>query len=316
MIVFFIRSYNDIDHMVPIIFRLALAGEAVGVFCQNPGYDIAGDFRLRYLCDRFANIVVRYVHEAHFLATSLLPFDEEWVGQWLKRLKAAVLVFDAVIAPTQFFTGSLLQAARDLHIPTVGIVPGVPLFAGDYIPAAELYQQEVLTEFDYTIVPHAGAAAYRELQGVEPERIAVLGSPRFCPEWQQVLYSIVESVEPPTPAVGDRLRVVYMERGADLHGAFREVIGDTLQRLSRLYCIQLVVKPHPRTNCFQMEAMTDTAMVISRDNSSNLIRWADVVIGTNTSILIEVLQRDKVLLYPKYFHLHEYHFLLPHQLET
>lgn len=356
MIVFFIHSFNDIDHLTPIVYRLACEGETVRVLCQDPEYDITKDFRLRHLTSQFTNVTVQYVYEAHvpkalhrlivfaqgmrgdsmksvidslfllrlksfFQELFGLAFQkyvwkrsqwnkflrkrwygEHWALQCLERLQASVVVFDYAIAEEQFITTSLLQAAGRLGIPSVGVAPGVPIFAQDYLPEHEFFAKEVETSFDYNTVPHTGAAAFRIRHGVDASKIAVIGSPRFCSEWQMVLDTIVPPSDLSFPHATGKLRVVYMERGADLHGEFRQVIADTIFRLSCLDCIHLVIKPHPRTNRFHMEEKDCSVTVVTQENSLNLIHWADVVIGTNTSILIDVLTRSKVLLYPKYFH--------------
>jgi hypothetical protein len=356
MFVFFIRSFNDVDHMAPIVYRLALEGETVQVLCQDLEYDIAKDFRLQHLTAEFANVFVQYVYAAHVptalhrlfvfghgmynankksVAASLFRlrvksfiqgvlglafrkciwgwprwrkfllkrwYGEGWARQCLEHLQTSVVVFDYVIGAEHFVTTSLLQAAGRLGIPSVGVAPGVPIFAEGYLPENDFFVKEVETPFDYNIVPHAGAAAYRTQHGVDATRITVLGSPRFCSEWQTVLDAIVPPPALSVPHAAGQVRVVYMERGADLHGDFRQTIADTISRLSRLDWIQLVIKPHPRTNRFHAAEQGRSVTVATQENSLNLINWADVVIGTNTSILIDALIRGKVLLYPKYFH--------------
>lgn len=287
--------------MAPVVHRLAENGERVHMLCQDPEYDISTDFRLRYLTDRFADVVVQHSHEVYSSENGPLRFDEKWALQCLERLQASVVVFDYVINAKQFMTASLLQAATQLEIPAVGMAPGVPIFAEDYFPEDNFFKSELQTTFDYNIVPHAAAAAFMDRCGVEADRVMVLGSPRFCPEWRQLLDGILKPVSEALPQADGRLRVVYMERGADLHGGFRREIADSLARLNRLGYVQLIIKPHTRANSFQL-ATEGESYKISRENSLHLIRWADVVIGTNTSILIEALASGKVLLYPKYFH--------------
>lgn len=287
--------------MAPVVHRLAATGERVHVLCQDPEFDILADFRLRYLTDRFAGVVVQQAHEFHPSTNGQVQFDEKLARQCLECLQASIVVFDYVINVDQFMTASLLQAAAQLGIPVVGMAPGVPIFAEDYFPEDDFFKNEVQTTFDYNIVPHVAAAAYMVRNGVEAGRVIVLGSPRFCPEWRQLLNGIVEPVSETLPEANERLRVVYMERGADLHGGFRGKIADSIASLNRLDYVQLIIKPHTRANSFQLAAEGDSCK-ISRENSLHLIRWADVVIGTNTSILIEALASGKVLLYPKYFH--------------
>jgi len=357
MILFFIRSFNDIDHLAPIVYRLAKEEETVRMLCQDPEYNITNDFRLKHLTSQFNNVTVQYVYEAyvpttlhrflvfifghgmhgHSLKSIISPlfllrlksffqrllgiafrkcvwertnwneflcerlYGEDWALQCLKRLQATVVVFDYVISEKQFVTNSFLKAAGRLGIPSIGVAPGVPIFAQDYFPEDELFAKEAQTSFNYNAVPHKGVAEFRIKHGVDADSIQVLGSPRFCSEWQMVLEKIVPPSTMSFSHTIEKLKVVYMERGADLHGKFRQVIEDTISRLSCLDFMHLIIKPHPRNNCFHMKK-SGSLTVVTQENSLNLINWTDVVIGTNTSILIDVLIRSKVLLYPKYFH--------------
>ncbi len=49
MYLFFIREFNDIDHITPIVWKMASDGEAVAVYCLNPSYDLDRDYRLAFL---------------------------------------------------------------------------------------------------------------------------------------------------------------------------------------------------------------------------------------------------------------------------
>ena len=54
MIYFFIRRYNDIDHIVPIIYKTALSRNyKILVLCLNNDIDIDKDFRLKFLKEEF-----------------------------------------------------------------------------------------------------------------------------------------------------------------------------------------------------------------------------------------------------------------------
>jgi len=62
MIIFFVRHFNDIDHMVPVVWKLKLDNHPVTVCCMNPDYDIETDFRLQFL--RTLDIPVAHISQA------------------------------------------------------------------------------------------------------------------------------------------------------------------------------------------------------------------------------------------------------------
>ena len=65
MIVFLVRHFNDMDHMVPIIYRMRKDNAAdLRVFCMNAYLDLRDDFRLEFLETRFG-CKTRYIFQAH-----------------------------------------------------------------------------------------------------------------------------------------------------------------------------------------------------------------------------------------------------------
>jgi len=49
MHLFFIRHFNDVDHITPIVWKMNRCNHPVAVYCLNPMYDLNGDYRLRFL---------------------------------------------------------------------------------------------------------------------------------------------------------------------------------------------------------------------------------------------------------------------------
>lgn len=49
MYLFFVRAFNDIDHITPIVWKMSRDNYPVAVYCINPEYDIHRDYRLNFL---------------------------------------------------------------------------------------------------------------------------------------------------------------------------------------------------------------------------------------------------------------------------
>lgn len=62
MYLFFVRHFNDIDHLTPVAWKLQEDGYPVAVCCMNLRYDIQQDYRLQFLKDR--GVIVDYVYDA------------------------------------------------------------------------------------------------------------------------------------------------------------------------------------------------------------------------------------------------------------
>ena len=62
MILFIVRHFNDIDHLVPVAWKLKMDGHQVAVYCMNPRYDIESDYRLQFL--RTEGVCVAHLSDA------------------------------------------------------------------------------------------------------------------------------------------------------------------------------------------------------------------------------------------------------------
>ena len=60
MYLFFVRHFNDIDHITPIVWKMSRDGYPVAVYCLNPRYDIYNDYRLFFLAEQ--GIKVDYIY--------------------------------------------------------------------------------------------------------------------------------------------------------------------------------------------------------------------------------------------------------------
>jgi CDP-glycerol glycerophosphotransferase (TagB/SpsB family) len=52
MYLFFVRAFNDIDHITPIVWKMGMDKYPVSVYCIDPEYDIDNDYRLNFLKER------------------------------------------------------------------------------------------------------------------------------------------------------------------------------------------------------------------------------------------------------------------------
>jgi hypothetical protein len=49
MYLFFVRAFNDIDHITPVVWKMRQDNHSVAVYCTNPEYDIQSDYHLSFL---------------------------------------------------------------------------------------------------------------------------------------------------------------------------------------------------------------------------------------------------------------------------
>jgi len=60
MYLFFVRAFNDVDHLTPIVWKMSQDNYPVAVYCINPEYDILNDYRLDFL--RGVGVKVDYIY--------------------------------------------------------------------------------------------------------------------------------------------------------------------------------------------------------------------------------------------------------------
>lgn len=166
VIVFLVRHFNDIDHIVPIVYRMLKDSAArVELFCMNPYLDIRDDVRTRFLRERFG-FRSKHVYQAHIPSLShrlfgflvcQAPFwkwpwglrwlshitrriarrtyqsgwtrrlyDQEWATGWLQNSKVECLVIDFV-NKGRFIYEAVADASDELGIRRIGVPHGLDM---------------------------------------------------------------------------------------------------------------------------------------------------------------------------------------------
>ena len=346
MIVFVIRRYNDIDHLVPIIYKIAKdTSKNILVICQNPHYDIGNDFRLRFIQDRYG-VTIKYAFNAHApsLAHKILAklicgsyhfqnddkfsvakfsqnllskfyykyldsyifdnlvvnkyFGEKWAYDFLKMEQVTIMIFDFAKG-RQYITGALFTAAKRLGIPTIAVPPGAMMWDVRLRAGNSFEKHYDMPDYDYYVMQHEFRKKVTIEMGGPIEKMVTLGIPRYCHEWQEVLYNITPVTISQQQRQPGKLRVLFIDRRAQ-HGMDELRLLETIKRLSALEFAHLLIKPHTRTNYLGVSELAKYAQITPDISSVELIRWADIVIGTTSSILLEALIQKKTVLMPKY----------------
>ena len=357
---FLVYKFPDLDHLVPVVTRLAKEGKAVQVVSLNPLLN-SEDWRIKHLqqLDGVAYdsvyrlghqtqlealigwLLTRPLFRASFRTGGVIGSLHTWFGQrlitlLLIRLRGAVgslgrrfiylpvmrwvtprvfgdswglrmleficpcaLVVDHSARFSLLVFGPLMRAARSKGIRVLALPHSLSLFAGHTKAYALAYNRMKAAGFDAVVVPHDRLKDDMIAHGMDSASIKVLGSARYCHEWVQTLHKIVVR-EPPLVKKHGGLKVLYMDRGADRHGHFKDSVQRTLLTLAKLDFVNLVYKPHPRSNKVWLSKLSGRVTMATKTDSVNLVRWSDAVIGTVSSGLVEALVQDKTLIYPAF----------------
>ena len=97
MYLFFVREFNDIDHITPIVWKMRQDNYPVAVFCLNPEYDIQRDYRLLLL--KQLSIKVNFIYDEFSKKLSL----EHKVLRFISRGGFAAARFFEDFSPSSYF---------------------------------------------------------------------------------------------------------------------------------------------------------------------------------------------------------------------
>ncbi len=91
-----------------------------------------------------------------------------------------------------------------------------------------------------------------------------------------------------------------MDSGPDRYHEYKTVVQTAIDSIAKLDFVHFIYKPHTRRNAVHLQ-IPQSAEIATDINSVNLVKWADVVVGMHSSIMIEVLLQDKVYISPTHF---------------
>lgn len=329
-IYFFIRAYNDIDHLTPIAYKL-LAQESVDsiVFVN---YDLLNthrdDFRINHLrpSGKFNYLDLGELSNKKDLIiklNKLRPYASKLrltsaIMNWLfiklrdhifstfnfnnvtkERCDNVIFLFDH---SNSDFLRNAFDYTRRNNIPLGLLMHGLDptgnlmMSVDDYKVKKMGIALELFNKADVFFVNNE-FYKYRNIQyGVDPNIIDVVGSARFAYEWSEQLASIVPSLD--MPEIDDRyIRVVLMLAKWKYNNWKDETIR-IIKTLVNIDDVYLVVKPHTRGMSFpDMENRKNLFIADNNMDSRCLIEWSDVVLFSISSIFLDAVLLDKPVLH-------------------
>lgn len=341
MILLFLRRFNDIDHSTPIVYKLAKDGyKDIVMLALDPSMKIGDDFRLNFLKEKH-NVKIDYLYKYYtptllhkiasffvcdlkFLSSSIISkffalskfrnyfynilYGYDWSLNMIQDKQIKLLVFDWQ-KPGKYNTSSLIKAGKKSKIPVIAVPHGLD-FNINKVWSTTAIKKGLKTQdfgerwkdFDKILVQHDH---YRNMViscGVKASKLEMLGSARFCKEWEDIYFNILPEVDKDySSKVNDKINIVYMDHSPVFRLNVEEIIS-TVDSLSKLDYVNLVIKPSTGSkDSMSSKKLYELAKVDHETSSVTLIDWADIVIGNQSSIMLDVLIMNKVLICPSYF---------------
>jgi hypothetical protein len=302
-VIFFLRHYNDIDHITPVIHEWLLKEQNAASVIITSEPDDVSDFRLQFLQDKYG-IPIRWIGDYSSFPHGHLHRFAQWTerqGRYaLRRLalrfwdqkispisplnhdtaarlleveagssSRVVLVFDWINSEKHLNpVRPVIEVARRMGIPVVSLPHGDSpyynhLFYKKHVDY-DFWTKFEHDAFDHIVVPNElTAQRYRPFRAAET--LHVLGSPRYNRKWLEVLLPLI----PPyvnLPAEGRRRVVLFLRNPT--FPIFWDEVGKTLSLITQFHNLYLVVKQHTRQSVHALKHQINTGREpwISRKN--------------------------------------------------
>lgn len=345
---FFLRHYNDIDHITPVISRWIGSGHTCDiVLIGNSRF--RNDYRIKFL-KGLNGVRIAYIADVlppveflgWFFQTLILirslrrpfigpimkilaevcnakrrePIWRSTANRLLKRSfgesSEGVVVFDWIERNSSIcveWVKVVLSTARAMDLGTVSLPHGDSPHASQLIRRRELTLEPDTTFanagiFEKVVVPNE-LCSVRFRPFMDNQKLAVLGSPRYCDEW----LAKVAELMPPSPLTrsDSKLKVVMFLRKSNF-STFWEEVGEVVRIVAGFPGVELIIKPHTRGG-WQQSLTKDMSLrrlpnvsVAGDIHSIYLMNWADVIIDLATSVVFEAVKRKKPVLAADYLH--------------
>lgn len=195
---------------------------------------------------------------------------------------------------------SIFRIFRENDIKIMSFPHGVPLFAKHPERYNKAKSNLAGDTSDTLVIQHQSWLEECKAFGLKESKVKIFGLPRFFHEWEEVLHSFTLDDSSLKKLGRNKIKVAFMDTGPNNYGNSIDKVKETIEHLIDNKNICLIYKPHTRNNLIHLN-LTKKIIYAKEINSLNLIRWADIVIGSSSSIMIECLYQKKLYLSPSYF---------------
>ena len=331
--VFYIRHFNDIDHLAPVMWKILQKKQNVQAIVMDPFCRIRTDLRLKFLkkfsgfkicyyyqlrrpfpkielAGIFQKSILRRLIQTVFKCVNRVFFSESWAEAVLNDLLPNASIFDwgGIEGPIR---GKFFRASKKLKIPVLCLPHGLCAIM-DYELKDSLNGTRKVPDFikrnafDGYVFQSDFHRDMAVRWGLSTKICHVLGSARCFPEWHELYLGLVP-VFNSRNYTADKIKVVFMLQQWSCRGNKEETLA-LIDRLSTKEDIYLVIKEHTRIGGRLSRSYKDrfrdfNNVEFALDVSSlALIRWSDVVINMGSGIGVDALLQGKYLISPAQLH--------------
>ena len=332
-VLFCFRAYNDIDNIVPVIYKLKSCSKnlAIKSIIYSAKYEARNNYLIRYL--KSIGVPVNHIFHYSYIGETIFRIYFNF-SKKVKELRRFVLLRKFIV---RFILNRIDEKLNSIEcdinsykiIKKVfgnkrnGIVVFDHKFTEEYNQFCKSAKKRGLTSialphgvslgieeshthpiignrkpfFDY-IVFSSGQEAKRFFGANYNQKkyVKIFGSARFSIEWISQLRTFLPQID--LPSKNNSIKIaLMMSKPKTLK---QDKIDETIAMLGQIKEVCLLLKPHTRGMQYRSYLPDNVHIVDNNTPSSNIIDWADVTLFTTSSIIFENILLDKPVLFLKY----------------
>jgi hypothetical protein len=331
-LVFFIKSFNDVDHFTPLLDKLLYQKKHnIYVFCTKQSFRYNENHNIRYLNKKYDlfvkdlfnineasfrfnlySLILKKIETSNFLNKYLKywhPYRAKIVtylyrtmpSEYLNQvfdLNPDALIFDwnaAYVYPQRAF----VEKTKKLNIPTYCLPHGILLYTNKYPTKKQrLTSADSDLFYDYYLF-YGESEQYLLDRGIPKKNIYLIGSMRYSSEWIETYKTeVIDDIQPLSDIGKDNIKVVFF-LSQHIYNVDETLLMETLKALSKLKKVTVILKPHTRG--MSTGFLNRLGFIIDENTSSVILSdWCDVAILYGSSIGLQILSDNKTLIYPNY----------------
>jgi len=324
---FHFNTFNDIDHMTPVVWKFLEKGEAVDVIFLSD-YDFNEDYRIVFLSKYkkfrvyrvsffqkvrnklFFNTKSRALIKKYKIYKYIIEFISEnlWKNSYLKKRDIKAVIYE-------WGTFRLnLDDAIQQKTPTIVLPHGLNIFKNYDINNSiserkknsgnwpDFANRDI---FDVYVVQSERHKKWCIDWGQSPEKVEVWGSARFYPPWSALNLKLCGDMKRNIPK--NLMKVVFFLPHWSYNVKVEKVIT-LLDKISSLSYVHLFIKGHTRGSGTILDehikaiGQKNNIEFDVKEHSPQLISYSDIVINFGSSIAIDALNMDTPSIHAPYLH--------------
>ena len=202
------------------------------------------------------------------------------------------MIIDHLTPKKLFYFNLFFDHLRKKKTKIISIPAGLPLYTKHPKPwdKAKIEISNLSYQVDKIVLQHKyWAKEINEFKKLN-NNYEIIGSPRYTNDWRKILNKLVKKKS--YTSHKNKIKIVYMDSNNPSHIDYQKLKQNTLNFLSQNKFYDVKFKPHPRSNKIYVK-LSDDIKICQNEDSLNLIKWADIVLGDISAIMLEVILQNK-----------------------